>query len=58
MNSDGDVTNEKLMGKRFVGYVGATFFLVNSAASWAWGRLIPRIGEAPVGVTEWGACCV
>ena len=48
MDDDGNVTTERLMGKAFVGYVGATFFIVNSLASFLWGRFIPKIGRRPL----------
>jgi len=48
VDADGNTTTEHLLPKRYVGYVGATFFLVNSLASWAWGRVIPRVGRRPL----------
>ena len=45
VDADGNVTAERLMRPAFVGYVGATFFVVNSLFSFLWGKAIPVIGR-------------
>jgi len=48
VDANGDVTQTKFLPKALVGYVSATFYLVNSAASFAGGKLAPRIGKRPL----------
>lgn len=43
-DANGDVTTPRLLGKSLVGYVAATFYLVNSAASYAGGLFATRYG--------------
>jgi hypothetical protein len=42
---DGAVTYQGLLPSQFVGYYGATFYLVNSAASFLWGKVVGRVGR-------------
>lgn len=40
--------HEGFLAPKFVGYVAATFYLANSACSYAWGQLVPRAGRRPL----------
>lgn len=47
-DANGNVTEQRLVPKAMVGYISATFYLANSAACYAWGKLAPKYGKRPL----------
>jgi hypothetical protein len=56
-DADGNVTQPKLLGKALVGYVSATFYLANSAATYGGGLVASRFGAWGL-ASGGGACCL